>query len=136
VQVGAHLIKRSWFDPHWEKKAMQVVAFERATLYGMVVYPNKRVHYGPMSPHEAREIFIRQALVGGEVSEEYARRWDFYTHNHQLMLDIETLEHKSRRPDVLVDDELIFAFYDGIIPEGVHNGAEFDHWRREAERRQ
>ncbi len=134
VQVGAHLIKRSWFDPHWEKKAMQVVAFERATLYGMVVYPNKRVHYGPMSPQEAREIFIRQALVGGEVAEEYARRWDFYTHNQQLMLDIETLEHKSRRPDVLVDDELIFAFYDGIIPEGMHNGAEFDHWRHEAER--
>ncbi|MFZ4537624.1 ATP-dependent RNA helicase HrpA [Propionivibrio sp.] len=133
-KVGAHLIKRSWFDPHWEKKAMQVVAFERSTLYGIVVNPKKRVNYGPMNPQEAREIFIRQGLVGGEISEEYARRWAFFTHNHQLMLDIETLEHKSRRPDVLVDDELIFAFYDQIIPEGLSNGAEFDHWRREAER--
>jgi len=133
-QVGAHLIKRSWFDPHWEKKAMQVVAFERTTLYGIVVNPKKRVHYGPMSPQESREIFIRQGLVGGEISEEFARRWAFYTHNHQLMLDIETLEHKSRRPDVLVDDELIYAFYDQLVPEGMHNGAAFDHWRREAER--
>ncbi|MBL0167968.1 MAG: ATP-dependent RNA helicase HrpA [Propionivibrio sp.] len=133
-KVGAHLIKRSWFDPHWEKKAMQVVAFERSTLYGMLVNPKKRVNFGPMNPQEAREIFIRQGLVGGEISEEYARRWDFFTHNHQLMLDIETLEHKSRRPDVLVDDELIFAFYDQIIPEGLCDGAGFDHWRREAER--
>ncbi|MBI4740975.1 MAG: DUF3418 domain-containing protein, partial [Betaproteobacteria bacterium] len=71
---------------------------------------------------------------GGEISEEYARRWNFFTHNHQLMLDIETLEHKSRRPDVLVDDELIFAFYDQILPEGMYSGAEFDKWRRDAER--
>jgi ATP-dependent helicase HrpA len=133
-QVGAHLIKRSWFDPHWEKKAMQVVAFERSTLYGIVVNPRKRVNFGPMNPQESREIFIRQGLVGAEVAEEYERRWAFYTHNHQLMLDIETLEHKSRRPDVLVDDELIFAFYDQIIPEGITGGAEFDKWRREAER--
>ena len=133
-KVGAHLIKRSWFDPHWEKKAMQVVAFERSTLYGIVVNPKKRVNFGPMNPTEAREIFIRQGLVEGEVAEEYARRWSFFTHNHQLMLDIETLEHKSRRPDVLVDDELIYAFYDQIIPEGLSNGAEFDKWRREAER--
>jgi ATP-dependent helicase HrpA len=133
-QVGAHLIKRSWFDPHWEKKAMQVVAFERSTLYGMVVNPRKRVNFGPMNPPESREIFIRQGLVEGEISEEFARRWEFFTHNHQLMLDIETLEHKSRRPDVLVDDELIFAFYDQILPEGMHSGAAFDKWRREAER--
>ncbi len=133
-QVGAHLIKRSHFDPHWEKKAMQAIAFERSTLYGIVVNPKKRVNYGPMNPAEARELFIREGLVGGEIAEEYAKRWAFYTHNHQLMLDIETLEHKSRRPDVLVDDELIVAFYDGIIPEGVTNGADFDKWRKEAER--
>ena len=132
--VGAHLIKRSWFDPHWEKKAMQAVAFERSTLYGIVVNPKKRVNFGPMNPAEARELFIRQGLVGGEIAEEYARRWAFFTHNHQLMLDIETLEHKSRRPDVLVDDELIYAFYDQVIPTGITSGAEFDKWRREAER--
>ncbi|GHU06415.1 ATP-dependent helicase [Betaproteobacteria bacterium] len=133
-QAGAHLIKRSTFDPHWEKKAMQAVAFERSTLYGIVVNPKKRVNYGPLNPAEARELFIRQGLVGGEVTEEYARRWAFYTHNHQLMLDIETLEHKSRRPDVLVDDELIVAFYDRIIPEGIASGVEFDVWRKAAER--
>ena len=135
-QVGAHLIRRSYFDPHWEKKAMQAVAFERSTLYGIVINPKKRVNYGPMNPAEARELFIRQGLVGGEIAEEYARRWSFYKHNHQLMLDIETLEHKSRRPDVLVDDELIVAFYDRLIPENVSNGADFEQWRREAEREQ
>ncbi len=133
-KVGAHLIKRSYFDPHWEKKAMQAVAFERSTLYGIVVNPKKRVNFGPMNPQEAREIFIRQGLVGGEIAEDYARRWTFFTHNHQLMLDIETLEHKSRRPDVLVDDELIFAFYDQIIPPEIYDGASFDHWRKAAER--
>jgi ATP-dependent helicase HrpA len=133
-QVGAHLLKRSWFDPHWEKKAMQAVAFERITLHGIVIEPRRRVNFGPINPEEARDIFIRQALVGGEVSEEFARRWDFFTHNQQLMLDIETLEHKSRRPDVLVDDELIFAFYDRLIPAGMYSGAAFDKWRRDAER--
>ncbi|MEO8411973.1 MAG: DUF3418 domain-containing protein, partial [Propionivibrio sp.] len=133
-KVGAHLIKRSWFDPHWEKKAMQAVAFERSTLYGIVVNPRKRVNFGPLNPQEAREIFIRQGLVEGEIADEYARRWAFFTHNHQLMLDIETLEHKSRRPDVLVDDELIVAFYDRLIPASITNGADFDKWRRDAER--
>ncbi len=133
-KIGAHLIKRSTFDPHWEKKPMQAVAFERSTLYGIVVNPKKRVNYGPINPAEARELFIREGLVAGEVAEEYARRWAFYTHNHQLMLDIETLEHKSRRPDVLVDDELIVAFYDRLIPEDITNGADFDKWRKEAER--
>ncbi|MFB0936299.1 MAG: DUF3418 domain-containing protein, partial [Propionivibrio sp.] len=131
-KVGGHLLKKSYFDPHWEKKPMQAVAFERSTLYGIVVNPKKRVNYGPMNPAEARELFIREGLVAGEISEEYARRWAFYNHNHQLMLDIETLEHKSRRPDVLVDDELIVAFYDRIIPEGITNGADFDNWRKEA----
>ncbi len=135
-QVGAHLLKRSWFDPHWEKKAMQAVAFERITLYGLVVDPRRRVNFGPIDPAQAREIFIRQALVEGEVSEEFARRWPFFNHNQQLLLDIETLEHKSRRPDVLVDDQLIFAFYDRLLPAEVHSGAAFDHWRREIEREQ
>ncbi|MDS4016277.1 MAG: ATP-dependent RNA helicase HrpA [Candidatus Accumulibacter sp.] len=133
-RVGAHLLKRSWFDPHWEKSAMQVVAFERVTLYGIVVEPRRRVHFGPLDPAAARDIFIRQALVAGEVSPEYARRWGFFTHNQQLVLDIEMLEHKSRRPDVLVDDELIVAFYDRLLPVGAYNGASFDDWRRDAER--
>jgi ATP-dependent helicase HrpA len=133
-QIAGHLIRRSYFDPHWEKKAMQVAAWERSTLYGMVINAKKRVHYGPMAPSEAREIFIRQGLVGGEIDESYARRWDFYLHNRKLIEDIEKIEHKQRRLDVLVDDELIYAFYDSLIPADIHNGASFDHWRKQVER--
>lgn len=132
--VGGHLLKRSWFDPHWEKKAMQVVAFERTTLYGVVVNPRRRVHYGPMAPAEAREIFIRQGLVAGEIDESYVRQWAFFRHNRKLVAEIEALEHKQRRQDVLVDDELIFAFYDQLLPADLHNGAAFEVWRKEAER--
>jgi len=128
-QVGAHLLKRAQSDPHWEKKPAQVVAFERATLYGLPVYVNRRVHYGPFDPEGAREIFIREALVAGE----YESRAPFFLHNRRLVREIEGLEHKSRRPDVLVDEALIFAFYDDAIPAGVCNGAGFDAWRREAE---
>jgi ATP-dependent helicase HrpA len=129
-EAGSHLIKRHYYDPHWEKKAAQVVAYERSTLYGLILNPKKRVHYGPMNAAESREVFIRQALVGGE----FETRAPFFAHNRKLIADIEALEHKARRPDVLVDDELIFAFYDSRIPEGIHNGASFEHWRKEAER--
>ncbi|PKO34219.1 MAG: ATP-dependent RNA helicase HrpA [Betaproteobacteria bacterium HGW-Betaproteobacteria-7] len=132
-KVGAHLIKRQYFDPHWEKKSMQVAGWERTTLYGVVINPKRRIHYGPLAPAEAREIFIRQGLVGEEIDEAFAKRWPFFQHNQKQIRDIEKIEHKQRRQDVLVDDELIFAFYDHIIPEGIHNGATFDHWRKEAE---
>ena len=133
-QVGAHLIRRSHADPHWEKKAMQAVAFERTTLYGLVVTPRRRVALAPLDAAGARELFIRQGLVGGEVSEDYARRWAFFRHNQALIEEIEALEHKSRRPDVLVDEELIFAFYDRVVPAEVCDGAGFERWRRDAER--
>jgi len=132
-KVGAHLIKRQYFDPHWEKKAMQVAGWERTTLYGIVINPKRRIHYGPLAPAEAREIFIRQGLVGEEIDESFAKRWPFFQHNQKQIRDIEKIEHKQRRQDVLVDDELIFAFYDSLIPEGIHNGATFDHWRKTAE---
>ncbi len=135
-EVGAHLIKRTYFDPHWEKKSMQVAAWERTTLYGVVVTSKRRIHYGPLAPAEGREIFIRQGLVAGEIDEAYAKRWPFFQHNQKLIREIENIEHKQRRQDVLVDDELIAAFYDHLIPEGIHNGATFDHWRREAEKEQ
>jgi len=82
-----------------------------------------------MDPVESRRIFIRQALVEGD----YDTRAPFFLHNRRLVREIEQLEHKSRRPDVLVDDELICAFYESLVPEGIHNGADFDRWRREAE---
>jgi len=129
-ETGGHLIKRHYYDPHWEKKAAQVVAYERSTLHGLLLNAKKRVHYGPMNVPESREVFIRQALVGGEL-ETHA---PFFVHNRKLIADIEALEHKARRPDVLVDEELIFAFYDSRIPRDIHNGAAFDHWRKEAER--
>jgi ATP-dependent helicase HrpA len=128
-EVGAHLIKRHHYDPHWEKKAAQVVAYERATLHGLVVNARKRVHYGPMNVAESREVFIRQALVAGEIE----TRAPFFVHNRKLIAEIEALEHKSRRPDVLVDDELIYAFYDQRIPANIHNGAAFEAWRKKNE---
>ncbi len=129
-EVGAHLIKRHYFDPHWEKKAAQVAAWERSTLYGLIINPKKRVHYGPMNVAESRAVFIRQALVAGE----FNTLAPFFAHNQKLIQDIEALEHKARRPDVLVDDELIFAFYDALIPQHIHNGAAFEAWHKEAER--
>ena len=132
-QVGSHLIKRQYFDPHWEKKAMQVAAWERTTLYGVVINPKRRIHYGPLAPADSRDIFIRQGLVAEEIDEAYAKRWPFYQHNQRQIRDIEKIEHKQRRQDVLVDDELIYAFYDHLIPENIHNGATFDHWRKTAE---
>ena len=128
-ETGAHLIKRHYYDPHWEKKPAQVVAFERSTLHGLLLNAKKRVHYGPMNVPESREIFIRQALVGGE----FDTRAPFFAHNLKLIAEIEALEHKSRRPDVLVDDELIFAFYAKRIPPYIHNGATLEAWRKEAE---
>ena len=119
--VGAHLVRRHRYEPHWEKKPAHVAAFERGTLYGLLLYVNRRVHFGPMDPVESRRIFIRQALVEGE----YETRAPFFAHNRRLVREIEQLEHKSRRPDVLVDDELIYAFYDSLVPEGIHNGADF-----------
>ena len=129
-ELGAHLMKKSRDNPHWEKARSQVVAVERGTLYGLPVYLNRRVHYGPYDPERSREVFIREALVEGE----FETRAPFFEHNQRLIQEIERLEHKSRRPDILVDDELIYAFYDSRIPEGMHNGADFEKWRKESER--
>ncbi|MFZ5538744.1 MAG: ATP-dependent RNA helicase HrpA [Pseudomonadota bacterium] len=128
-RVGAHLLKKSWSDPHWEKKPAQVIAFERATLYGLVVYNQRRVEFGSKDPQAAREIFIREALVEGE----YETQAPFFAHNRRLVREIRELEHKTRRPDVLVDDELIYRFYDALIPADVCSGASFEKWRRQAE---
>ncbi|WP_370682081.1 ATP-dependent RNA helicase HrpA [Comamonas sp. GB3 AK4-5] len=125
-EVGAHLLKKQLLDPHWSKKQADVVALERATLYGLVVYNGRRVSYGRVDPHAARNTFIRQALVEGE----WETKWHFLPANLKLMRKVEELEHKSRRQDVLVDDELIFAFYDQQLPRDVYSGATFDQWFR------
>ncbi|MDH1473370.1 ATP-dependent RNA helicase HrpA [Comamonas thiooxydans] len=125
-EVGGHLLKKQLLDPHWSKKQADVVALERATLYGLVVYNGRRVSYGRVDPYEARNLFIRQALVEGE----WETKWHFLPANLKLMRKVEELEHKSRRQDVLVDDELIFAFYDQHLPKDVYSGATFDKWFR------
>ncbi|WP_426212051.1 ATP-dependent RNA helicase HrpA [Massilia sp. TWP1-3-3] len=127
-RVGAHLLKKSWGEPRWEKHASQVTASERATLHGIVIYSQRRINYGQFNPQEAREIFIRDALVGGD----FNTRAPFFAHNHKLVKEIENLEHKSRRLDVLVDDQLIAAFYDQLIPADVVNGAGFEKWHKDA----
>jgi ATP-dependent helicase HrpA len=128
--IGAHLIRRERHDPHWEKSRGEVVALERGTLYGLPVYAGRRVPYGTIDPAGARAIFIRAALVEGD----YDSRAPFFLHNRRLVSEIERLEHKSRRPDILVDESLIEAFYDERIPATVCGGAQLDRWRRDAER--
>ncbi|GAB2578377.1 ATP-dependent RNA helicase HrpA [Ramlibacter solisilvae] len=129
-QVAGHLLKRQLLDPHWEKKAAEVVALERATLYGLVVYSGRRVPFARVDMQGAREIFIREGLVAGQ--------WDtklpFLAANQKMVRQVEELEHKSRRQDVLVDEELIFAFYDKLIPRDVFSGASFERWWRDASR--
>src|SRR5450830_647401 len=127
-RVGGHLLKKSWGEPRWEKRSAQVTASERATLYGLVVYSHRRINFGLINLREAREIFIRDALVGGD----FETRAPFFAHNQKLVREIENLEHKSRRLDVLVDDELIAAFYDKLIPADVCNGIGFEKWIKHA----
>src|SRR5204863_8333745 len=114
------------------KKAAQVVALERATLYGIVIYANRRVDFATVDPAAAREIFVREALVAGE----WETKLPFAAANRKLIAQVEELEHKSRRQDVLADDDLIFAFYDQQIPADLHSGDSFERWYREEVRRQ
>ena len=123
-QVGGHLLKKQLLDPHWEKKAAQVTALERATLYGVVIYNGRRVNFSRIDPVAAREIFIREALVAGN--------WDtklpFLAANEKTIAHVQELEHKARRQDVLVDEELIYGFYDQQLPADVCSGASFESW--------
>ena len=130
--IAGHLLKTQLLEPHWEKKAGEVIALERATLYGIVVYQNRRVNFGLVDPVVAREIFLREALVHGE----WETRLPFLAHNQKMIAQVQDLEHKSRRQDVLVDDELIYAFYDQQVPAHVVSGATFDKWYREEQRKQ
>jgi ATP-dependent helicase HrpA len=127
-RVGAHLLKKQLLDPHWEKKAARVSALERATLYGLVLYSNRRADYSRVDPVGAREIFIREALVHGE--------WDtklpLLAANQKLVRQVMELEHKARRQDVLVDDEVIYAWYDEQIPAEVCSGVSFERWYGQA----
>ncbi|MDT7929369.1 ATP-dependent RNA helicase HrpA, partial [Tepidimonas sp.] len=135
-EVGAHLIRRQVGDPHWEKRSAEVVASERGTLYGLTVYSQRRVSFARIDPVRAREVFIREALVAGLTEDTWDTRLPFWSHNRRVLREVQQLEHKARRQDVLVDEELIYAFYDRQIPADVCSGRALERWWRQAARAQ
>ena len=130
--MAGHLIKHGYSEPHWEKKRGQVAAYERITLFGLTLVPRRKLNFGPLDPAQAREIFIRSALV----DRDFDCRAPFWRHNRELIEHLEHLEHKSRRRDLLVDEERIYAYYDRRIPEAIYSTPQFDKWlRRETRER-
>ncbi|MDG6772810.1 ATP-dependent RNA helicase HrpA [Thiomicrorhabdus sp. ZW0627] len=127
--LAKHLIKHNYNDPHWQKKAGQVGAYESVTLYGLPIVNNRRCNYGPINPKESHKIFIRHALVQGEMN----TRAKFFRHNQKLIGDIEKLESKLRRPDYLVDDEVLYRFYDERIPSHIYNQPAFESWLKKVD---
>jgi ATP-dependent helicase HrpA len=127
--LSLHLVEHHHTDPYWDTKLSRVNAHERITLYGLTIVPKRNVHFGPINPDIAREIFIRQGLVSGG----YVSKGLFWKHNQDLIEEVELLEHKVRRLDVLVNEEDLFHFYDNKIPQGIINGVGFEDWRREIE---
>ncbi len=124
------LTESQYSDPRWDRKMGMVNAWERVSLYGLTIIPKRRVHYGPINPTESREIFIREALANGE----FDTRAPFFIANERLIAEVEELEHKARRQDVLVDEHQLFAFYDAKIPADIFQAATFEKWREEAEK--
>ena len=123
-KLGAHLVKRSYSEPHWSKKRAAVMAYERVTLYGVPLVADRLVSYGKVDPAVARELFIRHALVYGE----WTTRHRFFGDNRALLEEVEELEHRARRRDILVDEHTLFDFYDARVGEEVVSGAHFDSW--------
>ncbi|MDN8540140.1 ATP-dependent RNA helicase HrpA [Erwinia sp. BC051422] len=130
--LAQHLIKRSYSEPHWEKGQGAVMASEKVTLYGLPIVAARKVNYGPIDPVLSRELFIRHALVEGDWQTRHA----FFRANLKLREEVEELEHKSRRRDILVDDETLFTFYDQRIPHEVISARHFDSWWKKASREQ
>jgi ATP-dependent helicase HrpA len=124
------LTESQYSDPRWDRKMGMVNAWERVSLYGLTIIPKRRVHYGPINQQESREIFIREALANGEFDSKAA----FFVANERLIAEVEELEHKARRQDVLVDEHQLFAFYDRKIPADIFQAATFEKWREGAEK--
>lgn len=122
--LAAHLLKRNHLEPHWEKRRGQVVAFEQVTLYGLIIIGRRPVHYGPLEPSVAREMFIREALVRGEIHS----RARCLSANQHLLERLDELEAKARRRDILADEETLFAFYNAQLPEDIYQTARFESW--------
>ncbi len=125
--VAGELVDRTWFEPHWDRARGEVIASERASLFGLTLVPRRRVSYGAIAPAVAREVFIREALV----ADEFDTRAPFLAHNRALRQEIAELEHKARRQDVLVDDETVYAFYAERVPEDVCTAVAFERWLRD-----
>lgn len=130
--LAAHLIKKSYVEPHFEAKPGSVIALENQVLYGLTVVHRRKVQYGPIDPVEAREIFIRSALAEGQLQTQEA----FFVANQKLLEDIESLEHKSRRRDILVDEQVLVDFYEPRIPQGIYNAQLFFGWWNKTKREQ
>ncbi|MDM8349344.1 ATP-dependent RNA helicase HrpA [Pseudomonas sp. sp1636] len=122
--LAPHLIKKNHLEPHWEKKRGQVVAYEQISLYGLIVVGRRPVHYGPIDPPVSRELFIREGLVGGEI----LSRAKCLSANRQLLEQLDALEAKARRRDILADEETLFGYYEARLPAEIHQAATFDSW--------
>nr|WP_278355019.1 ATP-dependent RNA helicase HrpA [Idiomarina abyssalis] len=131
-EAGSHLVKKQYLEPHFEKKEGSVIADEQVTLQGLILVPRRRVQYGPVAPVKAREIFIREALVNSQLT----RKLPFIQHNLKLISDIQALEAKSRRRDILVDEEVLFEAYDRAIPEGIYNEKLLAGWWHKAAKKE
>ena len=129
-RAAGHLLQRSYSEPHWQSKSGQVAAFEKVTLFGVTLVPKRRVNYGPINPAEAREIFLRFALTEGD----FQTRAPFWRHNRELIDEVHHLEAKSRRRDILVDEEDIYAFYAERVPSGIYSTPQFERWLRQVTR--
>jgi ATP-dependent helicase HrpA len=128
--LAEHLVKRTWSEPHWSAKQGAVTAYERVTLYGVPIVASRRVTYGRIDPVLSRELFIRHALVQGE----WRTHHRFFHRNRELLEDVEELEHRARRRDILVDDDTLFDFYDARVPADVVSARHFDAWWKKARR--
>ncbi len=126
-QAAGHLVKRSYSEPHWEKKRGQVAGYEKVTLFGLVLTSRRKINFSPIDPVIAREIFIRSALVDGD----FHTRAPFWRHNQELIADVRDREAKARRRDILVDEERLYEFYDQRIPPGISTTPGFESWLRE-----
>jgi len=131
-KAAAHLVDRAYVEPHWDAKRGEAVAYESITLHGLVLVARRKVSYARIDPAKARDVFLEGALVAGEFESKLA----FWTHNRALIREIEELEHRARRPDVLVDDRALLAFYDARVPEDVRDVRSFEAWYRAASTRE
>ncbi|MFC8571427.1 ATP-dependent RNA helicase HrpA [Streptomyces sp. NPDC057245] len=130
--LAEHLLKRTYSEPHWEKDQAAVMAYEKVTLYGVPIVAQRKVNYGRIDPEVSRELFIRNALVEGD----WRTHHKFFADNRRLLTEVEELEHRARRRDILVDDETLYDFYDQRVPEHVVSGAHFDSWWKHKRREQ